>query len=188
MDDDFISYLITDPKYYTNNPELFRKNLQIALSKNSVEMACFRDKESKNFEELAKIFLEVCKKNDIEKTLINSNYELASKLGAYGVHLNSNQFDKIKEAKNLDLYTIISCHNYKDLDSALKLHVNAVTYSPIFATPNKGEPKGISNLKECVKLYEDIDIIALGGIVTQEQIKEIKKSGARGFASIRYFI
>ena len=30
-------------------------------------LACFRDKESKNFEELAKIFVEICKNFNIEK-------------------------------------------------------------------------------------------------------------------------
>ncbi|WP_320036028.1 thiamine phosphate synthase [Halarcobacter sp.] len=188
MDEDFISYLITDPKYYSNNPTLFKKNLEKALKSKDVNIACFRDKESENIEELASIFVDVCKQNNIEKILINSNIELAYNLGANGVHLNSTQFDKIKEAKSLDLYTIISCHNYKELDLALKFHVNAVTYSPIYNTPNKGEPKGISNLKEAVKIYEDLNIIALGGIITDTQIEEIKKAKAFGFASIRYFI
>ena len=62
-----------------------------------------------------------------------------------------------------------------------------VTYSPIFETPNKGEAKGIENLKTMVDRY-NIPIIALGGIITEEQIKAVKETGAYGFASIRYFI
>ncbi|WP_228711970.1 thiamine phosphate synthase [Halarcobacter ebronensis] len=188
MDDNLISYLITDPTYYTSNEELFKKNLQEVLTNKRVDMACFRDKESANCNELAKIFVETCKEFNVDKILLNENIVLASQLEADGVHLTSNQFDKIKEAKNLDLYTIISCHDYKELDNAQKLHVNAVTYSPIFITPNKGEPKGVSRLKEVVRLYEDLDIIALGGVVSEAQIKEISKSGAYGFASIRYFV
>ena len=188
MDNNLISYLITDPLYYSNKPLQFRDTLAKALTKRKVDIACFRDKHSNNYEELAKLFIEVCKEFKIDNILLNENIELAYKLNATGVHLTSVQFDKIKEAKSQDLYTIISCHNYKELDTAQKFHVNAVTYSPIFATPDKGEPKGVSRLKEVVKLYEDLDIIALGGVVTEAQIKEVEKSKAYGFASIRYFV
>lgn len=181
-------YLITDPKHYSNNSDLFRKNLIKVLKNNEVDIVCFRDKESKNYEELAKIFVEVCKDFNIEKILLNSNYKLAKELGANGVHLTSNQFEKIKEAKRLGLYVIISCHTFSEIEKAQNAYVNAVTFSPIFDTPNKGEPKGITSLKEAISLYEDMDIIALGGIVKKEQIELISKTKAYGFASIRYFI
>lgn len=67
-------------------------------------------------------------------------------------------------------------------------HINAITYSPIYKSPNKGEPKGIDNLKQVVNIYEDVNIIALGGIINDEQVSQIKKAKAFGFASIRYFI
>lgn len=188
MEDDLISYLITDPQYYSNDKVRFEKKLREVLTSKTVTMACFRDKESENFEELAQTFVNVCKEFNIEKILINSDYELASKLGANGVHLTSSQFDKIKEAKSLNLYTVISCHDYKDIEEALKYHINAITYSPIFETPNKGEPKGISKLRETVQIYEDLDIIALGGIVSDKEVDQIKKTKCFGFASIRYFI
>lgn len=188
MRDDLISYLITDPQYYSNTPEKFEKNLKKALSSKKVDIACFRDKESENFEELAKIFIDICNEQNIEKILLNSNYKLAKKLGAHGVHLSSTQFDKIKKAKELDLYVIISCHNYNDIENAHRKHVNAITYSPIFETPNKGEPKGISQFRHTVRAYEDLDIIALGGIIEQTQVELISKTRAFGFASIRYFI
>lgn len=181
-------YLITDPKYYSNNSDLFKKNLSRVLKKNEVDIACFRDKESKNYEELAKVFIDVCKEYEIKKILLNTNYELAKNLGANGVHLTSSQFSEIKQAKNLDLFVIISCHTFSDIEKAQNSYANAVTFSPIFNTPNKGEPKGITSLKEAISLYEDIDIIALGGIVKDEQIELISKTKAYGFASIRYFI
>lgn len=188
MREDLISYLITDPKYYSNDKKEFEKKLEESLSKREVHMACFRDKESENFKELAKVFVKVCKKFNIEKILINQDYKLAKKLGATGVHLTSTQFDKIKKAKELDLYTIISCHHAQEIERAQKAHVNAVTYSPIFETPNKGEPKGIGRFREIVRAFEDLDIIALGGIVDSSQIELISKTRAYGFASIRYFI
>lgn len=159
-----------------------------ALNAKKVNIACFRDKTSENFKELAKIFVKVCKELNIEKILINGNYKLAKKLNASGVHLTSEQFEKIRKAKELDLYTIISCHNYDDIEKAQNLYVNAITYSPIFDTPNKGVPKGIDKLKEATRIFEDINIIALGGIINEEQIEKIHKTKAYGFASIRYFI
>ena len=188
MKEPLISYLITDPKYYSNDIKKFEKKLRETLNTKKVDMACFRDKSSVNFKELAKCFVSVCKEFKIGKILINSDYKLASNLGANGVHLTSTQFDKIKEAKKLDLYTIISCHNYKDIENAQKKHVNAITYSPIFETPNKGEPKGLGKLTEIIRVYEDLDIIALGGIISQFHVEQISKSKAFGFASIRYFI
>lgn len=187
MENEFVSYLITDPKYYTNDPKRFREKLIKTLNDSKVDMACFRDKESSNFEELATIFVQTCKDFGIETILINSDFELASKLDATGVHLTSTQFDKIREAKDKNLYVIISCHSFDEIKKAQNLHANAVTFSPIFDTPNKGQAKGINLLKEATHLY-DIDIIALGGIVNDEEIKKIKQAKAKGFASIRYFI
>ena len=188
MRKDLISYLITDPKYYSNDPTLFKKNLKKILSSKKVNMACFRDKISSNYEELAKLFVNICKEFNIEKILLNENYQLAKKLNAHGVHLTSKQFNDIQKAKDLDLYTVISCHNFTDIENAQKKYINAVTYSPIFQTPNKGEAKGIGELREVIRAYEDLDIIALGGIISKNHIKLISKTKAYGFASIRYFI
>lgn len=183
----FVSYLITDPKYYSNNPKQFREKLIASLDAHAVDMACFRDKNSSNFEELAKIFVDTCRDFQIETILINGNYELASKLDASGVHLTSEQFDDITSAKAKNLFVIISCHTFEEIQKAQDLHADAVTFSPIFDTPNKGKAKGIELLKEASSIF-DIDIIALGGIINKEEIQQIKKAHAKGFASIRYFI
>lgn len=183
-----IKYLITDPKYYTNDEKKFEEILINVLNKHQVDIACFRDKESSNFEDLAKIFIKICKKYGIKKILLNGDLLLAKKLNAIGIHLTSTQFHEITKAKDLNLYTIISCHNEDDLKNAIKSKANAITYSPIFETPNKGEPKGIEKLKNIVNKYQNINIIALGGIINDEQIEEISKTNAYGIASIRYFI
>ncbi len=165
----------------------FEKKLRRVLEVKKVDIACFRDKTSENFKELAKVFVKICKEFNIDKILINENYKLAKKLKATGVHLTSTQFNKIQKAKDLDLYTIISCHNYKDIENAQKQHINAITYSPIFHSPKKGEAKGMAKLRETIRVYEDLDIIALGGIIDEAHIAQISKTRAYGFASIRYF-
>ena len=182
------SYLITDPNYFSNNPEKFEEKLITVLKNHKIDFACFRDKSSQNIEELAKIFLEICKEFKIENILINSNISLAIKLGFDGVHLNSQQFDKIQNAKKSNLITIISCHTLKELENAMKKNIDFVTYSPIFDTPNKGESKGVEQLNEVVEKFPNLKIFALGGIIKDKQIKDIEKTKAYGFASIRYFI
>jgi thiamine-phosphate pyrophosphorylase len=187
LNETFISYLITDPKYYTNNPKIFKQRLRNVLQNNEVQYACFRDKYSKNFEELALIFVQVCQAFNIKHILINEHIDVALKVGACGVHLTSQQFENISVAKANDLYTIISAHSLNEIQKAQDAHANAVTYSPIFDTPKKGEPKGIDALKTAIEFY-DIDIIALGGIINQTHIDKIKKTNAKGFASIRFFL
>lgn len=180
-------YLISDPQYFSNDKKIFEEKLRTILIKHKVDIACFRDKSSINFEELASVFLRVCKEFKIDKILINTNIELAKKLGFNGVHLNSKQFDKIELAKNLNLFTIISCHNHEDLQAAFSKNIDCVTYSPIFASPNKGEPLGIEELILAKNKFPNLNIIALGGIVEEKHIEEIKKAEVYGFASIRYF-
>ena len=182
------SYLITDPKYYTNNPLQFQKNLEKSFLNHQIDMACFRDKSSENFKELATLFIKSCKKNHIQETFINSNYILAKQLNATGVHLTSTQFDCIEKAKGLGLKVIISCHTENEINLAIKNGAEIITYSPIFPTPNKGEPKGIKNLQNVCERYS-IPIIALGGIIDDTQIETLKKqTQCFGFASIRYFV
>ena len=183
-----IKYLISGPKYYTNNEKKFEEVLINTLNKQNIDIACFRDKESGNFQDLAKIFIKICKEKNIKKILLNGDYLLAYELNASGVHLTSTQFDDILKAKELGLYVIISCHTFEDIQKAIDYKADAVTYSPIFETPNKGVPKGIEALKEVVDKYPDINIIALGGIINDEQIEQISKTKAYGIASIRYFV
>lgn len=180
-------YLITDPKYYSNDINKFKEKLSTALKHNSVDIACFRDKTSSNYEELAKVFIDTCKEHKIETILLNENYKLAKELGANGVHLTSKQFDKIKLAKELELFVIISCHDIFEIEKAQKNYVDAVSYSPIFQTPNKGKIKGVAQLQKLRSIY-DMNIIALGGIISNEQVNKLKKLDLYAFASIRYFV
>jgi thiamine-phosphate pyrophosphorylase len=119
--------------------------------------------------------------------MINSDIELAYTLGFDGVHLNSTQFDKIEYAKSHNLYVMISTHNTEEMELAILKGVDAITYSPIFYTPNKQSPLGVDTLKQAVGRYS-IDIFALGGIISKKEIDLVAKSGCSGFASIRYFV
>jgi len=179
-----IHYCITDPKYYGNTTTELEKKLKKIIKKNSIDFICFRDKSSPNFHELAKAFRKSLTK---EKAFLNGDYLLAAKLHFDGVHLTSTQFDLIQKAKALHLQVIISTHTREEISQAIALGADYVTYSPIFATPNKGIPKGLADLKETIDTIP-AKIIALGGITAKEQIQNVENAGAYGFASIRYFI
>jgi thiamine-phosphate pyrophosphorylase len=180
------SYLITDPKYYSNDPITFNNTLSRILKNQSINMICFRDKESNNIESLVAQFINTVQSHNIEHIFINSYLDLAIKYNI-GIHLTSSQFDQIQKAKENKLKVIISCHNEKDIMQAIALGADYITYSPIFPTPNKGVPKGIENLQDIVNRYP-IKVIALGGIVTDEDRDMIAKTNCFGFASIRYFV
>jgi thiamine-phosphate pyrophosphorylase len=156
------------------------------LRKYMPHFALYRDKESQNYALKAEEFVQMCKQIPSLKAFLHQDYKLAASLGAAGVHLTSKQFDKIEKAKNAGLEVIISTHTYEEVQKAQELGADYVTYSPIFATPNKGEPKGVEDLKNLLE-KTDMKVFALGGIINEEQVKEIAKTKAYGFASIRYF-
>lgn len=179
-------YLITSREFYTDTPAVFRKILHEQFAEYMPDYALYRDKSNPNYTIQAEHFIEVCNQFMGLKGFIHRDYTLARKLHAYGVHLTSTQFDDIKKAKDLGLEVIISTHTHKEVLKAKELGADAVAYSPIFASPGKGEPKGVEDLKALLKLT-NIPIFALGGVVTQEQIEILEKTDVFGFASIRYF-
>ena len=177
------SYLITDPKYYSADFISLQNILTIQLP----DFILYRDKENKDYKKSAIQFLEVCSHFNSVKPLLHSDVKLAFSLGSFGVHLTSLQFKEIKIAKNIGLFTVISCHSEKEIIKAQELGADAVTFSPIFSTPNKGEPKGLAELQRMVDKMS-IPIIALGGITTETEVKAVESTGCYGFASIRYFV
>jgi len=175
-----IKYAITDPNYFDlDNADEYFANLD-------ADMVLFRDKQSSNYTKDAAKFLYHSKSYNFKK-ILHQDYELAYGLNCDGVHLTSKQLVDIKSAKKLNLFTIVSTHSIEEIFKAKLLGADAVTFSPIFATPNKAEPKGIDKLKKAINCC-DIKVIALGGIVTQNEVNLIKQTKAWGFASIRYFI
>lgn len=179
-------YLITSREFYTDTPAVFRRILHEQFVKHLPTYALYRDKSNPNYETQAEHFIEVCAQFEGIKAFVHSDIQLAFRVHAQGVHLTSQQFSEIQKAKELGLEVIISTHSKEEVSKAQTLGADYVTYSPIFATPNKGEPKGIADLEELLKETE-IKVFALGGILKDEQIKSISQTDSFGFASIRYF-
>ena len=179
-------YLITSREFYTDTPAVFRKILHEQFIKHLPDFALYRDKTNPNYKTQAEHFVEVCNQFMDIKSFIHRDYNLAVKLHADGVHLTSLDLDDISEAKSLGLEVIVSTHTQEEVLIAAKNGADYVTYSPIFSTPNKGEPKGIEELQELLDKV-DIKVFALGGIIDEIQVQEVEKTSAFGFASIRYF-
>lgn len=176
------SYLITDPLLFGETPKALRASLTAAIEKHSPDFVCLRDKNTKNYEALAR---EVMKIDEEFRLVLHGEVDLAVNLGAFGVHLSSLQFHEIARAKEAGLYVIASTHSYEEALAAIE--ADAITYSPIFFSPNKGIPKGLEDLKEITGKI-NTKIFALGGVLSSEQIRQVETCGVYGFASIRYFL
>jgi len=174
-----IKYAITDPKYFTLN--------SIKDISQNANMILFRDKSTTNYSQKALEFIKEAQKYNFDKILLHQDIDLANRLNINNIHLTSTQIDDIPKAKKLNMFVVVSTHSKEEALKAQKMGANMITFSPIFDTPNKGKAVGLAPLKELKKII-NIPIIALGGITTSKHIKLINKSGADGFASIRYFI
>lgn len=175
-----IAYAITDPSTLDFN------TLACDLERFSQKatMIVYRDKESACIS--AVDFVQAAKGFDFDKVLIHGDHTLANSAEADGVHLTSMQLDDIAAAKVKELFVVVSTHTIEELKKAEKFGADMATFSPIFETPGKGIPIGVDVLKRMTSQVK-IPILALGGVVTEEQVAACERSGAIGFASIRYF-
>ena len=181
-----ISYAITDPLYYSADPKTLKIRAAGLLSSRPVDMIVLRDKTTNDYESLARAFLSLKTEFPAVKFLLHRDIALASSLGADGIHLTSAQIEDIPAAKEASFWTIASTHTPAEAALAESLGADAITFSPVFATPGKGRPAGLEKLKE-IRDKISIKLIALGGIVADEQIEAVIRTGADAFASIRLF-
>lgn len=179
------SYLITDSKYYGTTCREFEQNFALHVTKHKPTFALLRDKNSTIYNNLAEIFVPLCKSLHVE-SFIHSDINLAIKLGAYGVHLPFSHALHVAKARENKLFSIVSTHSLSEALKAQKLGANAITYSPIFDTPNKGKPVGLEKLKEIIDKIT-INCFSLGGIITPLHVEKCLHVNPYGFASIRYF-
>jgi thiamine-phosphate pyrophosphorylase len=177
-----LSYAITDPSTLSSD------HLDIYLSHidGKADMVLYRDKQNDRYCENAKRFISAAKAYPFDRIVLHNDTLLAKDLEADGVHLSSDRMEAIPFAKQEGLFVIISTHTLDEALRAEKLGADMVTFSPIFDTPNKGKPVGLEKLREVCSTVS-IPVIALGGILTPEQIDACQEAGAKGFASIRYF-
>jgi len=168
-----LSYLITDPKYYLD----FKTTLTNSIENYNPDYICFRDKNStKN----AKLAIDIAKYYKIP-IIINQYIELLN-LGFDGIHFTSHQLHLISSYK--ECITFASTHTENEVNIAK--NSDFITFSPIFNSKGR-DGLGIKKLNGIVDIAKP-KVFALGGIISNEEVNEVQKSKAIGFASIRYFL
>ena len=181
-----LRYLITDPAYYHDEAS-FEAYLTRIFSRHHPDYACFRDKRTADPLPYARRFLEIGRSHGIARLLINSRVDLAEELGFDGVHLPSARIEALRKLPER-LLKVASTHTLEEALLAQSLGADAITVSPIFASPGKGEGRGLSFLCSVAKATEGVEIFALGGIVSEAEVRAIEECNVAGFASIRYFV
>ncbi len=173
----FLAYKITDPVYYSQSPTTFFKVLRRSKQ---AHITTLRDKTHPRLRTLAGRYHKVqgC-------SCLNQHFKLARRFGFSCVHFTGSQLELAKRARRAGFFTIYSTHTFKELALARKYRIDLVTFSPIFPTPGKGRLLGVKILRKATSRYKNI--IALGGIVKRREVHAVRRAGARGFASIRYF-
>ena len=174
-------YAITNAYEYSGN---FLNKVEQQLN-NGLGLIQIREKAiSKNaFIELTKEIIQMAGNFDA-KVMINSDINLAYKLNADGVHLNSSLLHRLSEIPK-DLIVSASCHSARDIEKAMTMGVSFVVLSPVQKTqshPNT-TPIGWDSFSKITQNYS-IPIYALGGM-KQDDIENAFNAGAIGIASQR---
>ena len=115
--------------------------------------------------------------------VINSVSEVATQIGAQGVHLPGSESPKAIRTQFGSSFLIgYSAHSHAELDNADGADFG--TYSPVFTPGSKpgynGAEVGVTGLQEAVN-YTDLPIYALGGI-TPERTPRCRAAGCVGVA------
>lgn len=118
--------------------------------------------------------------------IVNGRPDVAAAAGAAGVHLPANGLpaDAVRRSFGPEILIGVSCHNEDELLAAQNDGADFATFSPVFASPGKGEPTGIEKLRAVVEKSEGFPVIALGGI-SLDNIAAVLATKAAGVAAIR---
>ncbi|MET0753456.1 MAG: thiamine phosphate synthase [Pyrinomonadaceae bacterium] len=135
---------------------------------------------------LAREAVEIAR-NSAAKILVNDRADIALAAKAGGVHLTANSLSAEIIRRNFpkDFIIGVSAHTIEKAEQAKREGANFATFSPIFASPTKGEPKGLDALREACERLKPFPIIALGGI-DETNYESVLENGASGFAAIRF--
>jgi Thiamine monophosphate synthase len=111
------------------------------------------------------------------KILVNARADVAVAAGADGVHLPATAPRETLPG----LLVGRSCHTLEEIPCS---GADFVTFGPVFASPGKGMPVGLAQLRAACAF--GVPVYALGGI-SWENASECVDAGAAGIAGIRMF-
>ena len=118
------------------------------------------------------------------RVLINSDIDLAQRLGADGVHLAAAQLARLERRPELR-WCAASCHNAEELARAAQLGVDFAVLGPVQATPSHPDalPLGWEGFTALAR-GASLPVFALGGMKPGD-LETAWRCGAQGIAMVR---
>lgn len=186
-----ITYLITDG---AADPENFQTKKIVAEIRNAaddgVSLVQIREKNlpAKLLFELAKAAVDVLRGTGT-LLFLNDRADIALAAGADGVQLTESSLpvNVVRETVGAELIIGVSTHDQAGVLAAKVGGADFATYSPVFASPGKGRPKGLRDLELVCRLAAGFPVVALGGI-DETNVADALAAGAAGAAGIRCFV
>lgn len=111
---------------------------------------------------------------------------VATEVGADGVHVPclTEAIEGARGALGAEAWVSVPAHTDGDVDVAVQARATAALVSPIWSTPGKGEPRGVSALEAARARSPGLYVYALGG-VDPSRAAACATAGADGVAVIR---
>lgn len=115
--------------------------------------------------------------------LVHGHPEVAHAVGADGVHLPEHGPTAAEARRVVGSKSLVGISRHDPAQLRDLAGADYATLSPIFVTPDKGEPLGLRVLAEACRVAA-LPVVALGGI-TPERTAECREAGAAAVAAIR---
>lgn len=139
---------------------------------------------ARQYEELARKAVDLCHSYNA-RLILNSSLNLAERLGADGVHLNSSRLMKMNSRPvAADMWLSASCHSRQEVEQAILVGADFIVISPVLATSSHPGAReigweGFAHLCDCATMPS----YALGGMESQ-YMATAWQHGAQGIAVI----
>ena len=115
--------------------------------------------------------------------IVNRRVGLARSIGADGVHVGVSSLRHVR-AVWPSIWLSAPTHSDDDVREACAHGADAVLVSPIFSTPDKGEPRGLGAVRSACAIAGKTMVVALGGIGVDDA-RPCFDAGADAIAVIR---
>lgn len=115
--------------------------------------------------------------------VVNRRVALARSIGADGVHVGRSSLRHVRSVWP-SIWLSAPTHSDDDVREACADGANAVLVSPIFSTPDKGEPRGLDAVRSARAIAGKATVVALGGIGAADA-RPCFEAGADAIAVIR---
>ena len=121
------------------------------------------------------------------KLLVNDRADIAEAAGADGVHLTSTSIavDVVRQSFHSEFIVGVSTHTKDEVLTAARNGADFAVFGPVFDSPGKGDPKGVSQLTQICGAAGEFPVLGLGGI-DGSNCGQVLEAGARGVAAIRW--